>query len=188
MRMFTNYFDMGAAETKRRRRRNQIRAAIVVAVIGLAAFIVSGCGFQIRGADLGLPFQSVAVQGEGGVANEVRQIIASQRNIKMPQKPVEAQVVLMVMSQTLDRTIVAFSSAGRPREIQLRMRVMYRVTDGVAVELSPPQEINQTRDITVSESEALAMTSAESFMTDDLQRDIAQQLIRRLRAVKPASS
>jgi LPS-assembly lipoprotein len=64
------------------------------------------------------------------------------------------------------------------------MRVAYRITDGFGIELVAPQEIAQTRDISVSESEALAMTSAEDFMRNDMNRDIAQQLIRRLRAVK----
>ena len=91
------------------------------------------------------------------------------------------------MSQTTDRTVTAFSSAGRPRELQLRMRTTYRITDGFAVELSSPQEISLTRDVTVTESEALAQTSAEAFMQEDMQRDTAQQLIRRLRAIKPAA-
>jgi outer membrane lipopolysaccharide assembly protein LptE/RlpB len=33
----------------------------------------------------------------------------------------------------------------------------------------------------------LAQTSAEAFMQEDMQRDTAQQLIRRLRAIKPAA-
>jgi LPS-assembly lipoprotein len=188
MRMFTNYYDMGAEGAAKRRRRTWIRALIVAAVLGASAVLISGCGFQIRGADLKLPFQRIAVQGDGSVANEIRQALAGQPNLRIVQKSVDAQAVLIVMSQSVDRTIVAFSSAGRPREIQLRMRVMYRVTDGFAVELSPPQEISQTRDITVSESEALAMTSAETFMIDDMQRDLAQQLIRRLRAIRPAGN
>ena len=91
------------------------------------------------------------------------------------------------MSQTTDRTVVAFSGDGRPRELQLRIRTTYRVTDGFALELSSPQEISQTGNITVSESEALAQTGAEAFVQEEMQRDIAQQLIRRLRAIKPAA-
>ena len=71
--------------------------------------------------------------------------------------------------------------------IQLRMRVTYRITDGLAIELSSPQEISQTRDVSVTESEVLAQPAAEAFVREDMQRDIAQQLIRRLRAVKLSS-
>ena len=188
MRMFTNYYDMGAGATQRRHRRNWFRTILIAVTLGLVAVLASGCGFKIRGFDLGIPFKTVAIQGDGGVANEIRQMLYGQPKVKVVQKSVEAEAVLIVMSQALDRTVVAFSSSGRPREIQLRMRVSYRVTDGLAVELSSPQDLIQTRDITVSESEALAMTSAETFMIDDMQRDIAQQLIRRLRSVKPATN
>jgi LPS-assembly lipoprotein len=96
----------------------------------------------------------------------------------------EAEIVLIIVSEQVDRTVVAFSSAGRPRELQLRMRVVYRVTDRLGIELSPPQEIAQSRDISVSESEALAFARAEEFALNDMQRDIAQQIIPRLRTVR----
>lgn len=188
MRMFTNYYDMGAEGAAKRRRRTWFRALMIAAALGLAALLMSGCGFKIRGFDLGIPFKTVAIQGENGVANEIRQMLYGQPKVKIVLKPVEAEAVLVIMSQTVDRIVVAFSSSGRPREIQLRMRVSYRVTDGFAVELSSPQELMQTRDISVSESEALSVTTAENFMINDMQRDLAQQIIRRLRAVKPMAN
>lgn len=149
-----------------------------------AVLLLDGCGFKVRGFDLGLPFQRIAIEGGSGVANEVRQMIYGQPSVAVVQKPTDAQVVLIVMGQNVDRIVLAFSSAGRPREIQLRMRVMYRITDGFSIELVPPQEITLTRDISVSEAETLALPTTEAFMQNDMQRDIGQQLIRRLRAVK----
>ena len=151
---------------------------------GAASMALVGCGFKIRGFDLGLPFNTIAIQGEFEVAREVRQMIYGQPSIKIVPKPMDAQVVLIVMTQQLERIVTAFNAAGRPREIQLRMRVTYRITDGLAIELSSPQEISQTRDVSVTENEVLAQPAAEAFMREDMQRDIAQQLIRRLRAVK----
>jgi LPS-assembly lipoprotein len=186
MRMFTNYHNMGE-QAAGKPRRSWLRVLLVAAVLGLAGtalLSVSGCGFKVRGADLGLPFKTIAIQGNQEVTREVRRFLGSQPSVKLVEKPTEAEVVMIVTSQNLGRSVVAFSSTGRPREIQLRMRVAYRITDGFGVELTAPQDISQTRDISVSESEALAMTSAEDFMKNDMNRDIAQQLVRRLRAVK----
>lgn len=138
----------------------------------------------MRGQDLGLPFKTIAIEGSQGVATEVKQILQGQPGIKIVPKTVEAQVVLIIASQTLERTVVAFSAAGRPREIQLRLRVGYRVNDGYAVEIVGLQEISQTRDLSISDTEVLAIGGAEAFIIDDMQKDIAQQLVRRLRAVK----
>jgi LPS-assembly lipoprotein len=157
-------------------------------VMAVAMVLVTGCGFQVRGYDLGLPFSAIAVQSNASVGEEVRQIISTQSSILLVNDPAKAQVVLHVIAESLDRSVVAFSSAGRPREIQLRLRVLYRVTDNLAIELSPQQEIAQSRDISVSESEILAVRSAEDFVVNDMRRDIAQQIVRRLRAVRlPAS-
>lgn len=171
------------------------------------ALLLSGCGFALRGYDHpNLPFNRVMIVAGSEIAGtrlqdqvakgsdlrnnvsiveELRYLVLSQPGVEIVEKAPEAQVVLQVISQRLERTVVAFSSAGRPREIELRMRVMFRVTDGFSVELSTVQEIMQTRNISVSESETLAITSAEDFMRTDMQRDIARQIIRRLRAVKP---
>lgn len=186
MRMFTNYQNMGG-QAAGSRLHKWLRLFFVTAVLGIAGTALlnlSGCGFQVRGFDLGLPFKKIAIQGSQELAREVHRLIGSQPGISIPEKPSEAEVVLIVSSQQVERSVVAFSSAGRPREIQLRMRVTFRITDGYGVELTAPQEISQTRDISVSESEALAMTSAEDFMRNDMTRDIAQQVIRRLRALK----
>jgi LPS-assembly lipoprotein len=160
------------------------RRLLLTSLMAAPAVLLSGCGFNMRGYDLGLNFSTMALQGNVAIGQELRQILAAHPEVRVVGKPIEAQVVLVLMNQTFDRTIVAFSSAGRPREIQIRMRVWYRITDGYGAELKPPDDISQTRDITVSETETLALTSAENFMRDDMQRDIARQLLRRLRALR----
>lgn len=166
----------------------RLRAFLLLPLTSLLMVLLTGCGFQVRGYDLGLPFSAIAVESNSTVGDEVRQIIATQSSILLVQDPAKAQVVLHVIAESLDRSVVAFSSAGRPREIQLRLRVLYRVTDNLAIELSPQQEIAQSRDISVSESEILAVRSAEDFVVNDMKRDIAQQIVRRLRAVRLPTS
>lgn len=157
---------------------------LAISAAAVCALLVSGCGFTLRGQDLGLPFKSIVVEGSQGTASEVLQILRNKPGLTISSKRLDAQVVLTVISQQVDRTVVAFSAAGRPREIQLRMRVAYRVNDGFGSEISSPLEITQTRDLSINEAEFLAIGSAEAFMIEDMQRDIAQQLVRRLRAVR----
>ena len=155
-----------------------------ISAIAALTLLVSGCGFALRGQSLGLPFKSILVEGSQGTASEVLQILRNKPGLTISSKRLEAQVVLTVISQQVDRTVVAFSAAGRPREIQLRMRVAYRINDGFGVELSGAQEIAQLRELSINEAELLAIGGAENLMIEDMQRDIAQQLVRRLRAVR----
>jgi LPS-assembly lipoprotein len=157
---------------------------LTVFLLSGALLALSGCGFKIRSADIGLPFQTIAVEGNEKTAQELRFMLNNQPGVDLVEKSTNPQVVVQVVSEDLRRTVVTFNSAGRPREIELRLTVIYRVVDSLGVELTAPQEIVQARDISVNESEALAFSGAEDFMLTDMQSDIAYQLLRRLRSVK----
>jgi LPS-assembly lipoprotein len=158
---------------------------ILTALLALTLVGLSGCGFKMRGADLGLSFDRVMIVGTTNVAKELRARLKESPQVQVVTESAQAQVILTVLSENIERAVVSFSAAGRPREIQMRMRIVYRVTDRFLVTLSPPQEISQTRDISVNENEALAMANAEAFMQQDMERDLTEQLIRRLRAIRP---
>ncbi len=164
-------------------RRTAARTAFL-ALFGLAVLGLSGCGFKMRGADLGLTFERVMITGNSNVARELSTRLKESPQVQVVTDAAQSQVILTVMAENIERTVVSFSAAGRPREIQMRMRIVYRVTDRFLVTLSPPQEISQTRDISVNENEALAMANAEAFMQRDMERDLTEQLIRRLRAIR----
>jgi LPS-assembly lipoprotein len=91
------------------------------------------------------------------------------------------------MTQATERSIVAFNASGRPREILLRMRVTFRVADHTGIELVPQTEVTQIRDLSINEAEILANPISESALNDDMQKDIAWQILRRLRSVKLSS-
>jgi LPS-assembly lipoprotein len=174
--------------TQIKRPANSMRPAFLQAVtvflLSAALLALSGCGFKIQGANINLPFQTVAIEGNGNSAEQLRYLLNVQPGVDLVEKSMKPQVVVQVLSEDLRRTVVTFNSAGRPREIELRLIVNYRVIDSLGVELSPPQEVTQSRDVSVNESEALAFSGAEDFMVADMQRDIAYQLLRRLRSVK----
>jgi LPS-assembly lipoprotein len=79
---------------------------------------------------------------------------------------------------------VGVSSTGQVREFQLRIRVKFRVRTPQGNELVPEAEILQQRDISFTESAALAKEAEEGLLYRDMQSDIVQQLMRRLAAVK----
>lgn len=163
---------------------NLRRNTAIALVLGLTVALVTGCGFTMRSKEIPFPFKSILIQGDGQVAKEVRQIMLDQPAVKVADKAMQGEVILNVMTERMERNVVAFNSAGRPREIQLRMRVTYRVTDRYTVELSPAREISQTRNVSVTESETLAINTAEDAMRKEMQRDISEQIVRRLRTVK----
>lgn len=64
------------------------------------------------------------------------------------------------------------------------MRVSYRITDQFGVQISEQTEIFQTRELTINEAEILSAPLSEGSLVEDMQKDIAWQILRRLRSVK----
>jgi LPS-assembly lipoprotein len=103
-----------------------------------------------------------------------------------PELPLTtAQVVVSVPAELREKTVVGVNTSGQVREFQLRIRLRFSVTTPLGKEIFPETEILQQRDISYNESAALAKEAEEALLYRDMQSDIAQQLMRRLAAIKP---
>ena len=73
--------------------------------------------------------------------------------------------------------------SGSPREYELRYRVRFRVVDPKGVTILRPTEILLRRYITTTDVEVLAEELEEEFLYRSMQRDMVQQILRRLAAI-----
>ena len=148
---------------------------------------VAGCGFALRTApnfafkSLFSPFAESSLLGtelkrsleSGGkvrVISDVRQID-------------QADVVLEVLQDQREKTVVAVNASGQVREFQLRIRFQFRLRGAKGKELIPTTEILQQRDISFNESAVLAKETEEGLLYREMQSDIIQQIMRRLATV-----
>lgn len=150
----------------------------------LAVWVLSGCGFQLRGAYT-LPYQSIYVASGDSVvgAGLKRQIRASGGTVD--DKADEAQASFLTTGEWRDTIILSLSGSGRVREKRLRYRYAYRVTDDKGRDLLPQSYVELTRDVTYSDSATLAKTQEEELLWRDMETDLVQQLMRRLVTAKP---
>ncbi len=149
---------------------------------------LSACGFALRKAPnfafktlfsplaessaLGVELKrSLESGGKVMVLTDVRQIN-------------EADVVLDVLAEQREKTVVGLNAAGQVREFQLRIRFKFRLRTPQGKELIPESEILQQRDISFNESAVLAKEAEEGLLYRDMQSDIVQQIMRRLAAVQ----
>ena len=160
-------------------RRRPVLAAV-------AALALSGCGFRLRGSQ-SYVFERIAVlpQPGGPLTIELRRNLAASVRVLAEDEPLtQAQVVLDLLQEQREKTVVGVNASGQVREFQLRIRVRYRVRTPQGKELTPEIEIVQKRDISFNESAVLAKEAEEVLLYRDMQSDIVQQLLRRLAAVK----
>jgi LPS-assembly lipoprotein len=150
----------------------------------LAAVLLSGCGFQLRGADQ-LPFSRIALEGfapRSPLADELRRTLSY--SAEVVASPAQAQVVLHALTDRRERSVVASTTAAQVRDLQLRVRLEFRLTTPGGRELIPPTELLLTRDMSYSETLALAKEYEEAQLLRAMQSDIVAQLMRRLARVK----
>jgi LPS-assembly lipoprotein len=167
------------------------RSAVVL--LGLASLVslgLGGCGFKLRGSQ-NFAFSTIAIMPNpgGAIAIELRRSFGSAVHVLAPDEPLnKAQVVLDILQEQREKTVVGVNSSGQVREFQLRIRVKFRVRNREGQELLPDSEILQQRDISFNESAVLAKEAEEGLLYRDMQTDIVQQLMRRLAAVSHAAS
>ena len=114
--------------------------------------------------------RSLASGGNVRVISDVRQID-------------QADVILDVLKEQREKTVVAVNASGQVREFQLRIRFSFKLRNAQGKELIPTTEIVQQRDISFNESAVLAKESEEGLLYREMQNDIVQQIMRRLAAV-----
>jgi LPS-assembly lipoprotein len=93
-------------------------------------------------------------------------------------------VILDVLSDQREKTVVGVNTSGQVREFQLRIRFKFKLRTKEGKELIPDTELLQQRDISFNESGALAKEAEEAILYRSMQSDIVQQTLRRLASVK----
>ena len=168
------------------KRRSALTLISLTGLASLAGLVMGGCGFKLRGSQ-NFSFSTLAVMPNpgGALAVELRRSLGDSVRVLAPDEPLDkAQVVLDILQEQREKTVVGVSSSGQVREFQLRIRVKFRVRTPQGKELVPDSEILQKREISFNESAVLAKEFEEVLLYRDMQTDIVQQLMRRLASVK----
>ena len=158
-------------------------------LILVVLFLLTACGFQLRGQISSLPFKSMYVSAPEGhtIGLDLERAVATSSTTKVTTNAVEAEAVLEVVSAIHDRIIVSLSDGGRVRDFNLIYRVVYRLVDKQGIEIIPNTEVAITRVLPFLDAQILAKEAEERLLQKDMQADAIQQIIWRLSAIKMPS-
>ena len=161
---------------------------LMLSLAGAGVLLTAGCGFRLRGTP-NFAFKSIYVNAPAGsgLGDDLRRALTANsalRVISNPQQMLEADVILDVLTDQREKTVLGTSSAGQVREFQLRMLFSFRLRTPQDRELMELTELQQQRDISYNESAALAKENEEALLYRDMQSDLVQQIMRRLSSVR----
>lgn len=158
----------------------------------LAAAPLAACGFRLRGAP-NFAFRSIYVQAPPAspLARELRRTLQGAGGeltvFTGPTELTRAEAILDLLMEQQERVVVGLNAAGQVRELQLRLRVRFRLRGQQGQEWIGETELLQQRDISYNESVALSKEGEEALLLRNMQTDLVQQLMRRLAAVKTSA-
>ena len=144
---------------------------------------LSGCGFDLR-QPARVSFGSIALIGfarRSPLAEELKRQL--QKQIPVLDAPDKAEVVLQALDDVREKSVVASTAAAQVRELQLRLKFNFRARTPGGRELIPRAELLVQRDLSYSETAALAKELEENELFREMQSDIVAQVLRRLAAV-----
>lgn len=162
------------------------RGLVVALVLTSALGLLAGCGFQLRNSQE-FSFNTIALSPAPGsaIAVDLVRYLGDKVVPEVSKAGSPApQAVLDIVQEQREKTVVAVNASGQVREMQLQIRLKFRVRTPQGDPLIATTEITQQRDITFNETSALAKEAEEVLLYRDMQNDIVQQMLRRLAAIK----
>lgn len=166
-----------------RPRRGARRRGLLALGLAATAALLAGCGFQRRQTPP-LRFRSIALLGFAP-RSPMRAELAAQLapQVRLLDEASGAELRLQALEDVVERSVVAITAAAQVRELQLRVRLVFSVSDAAGRELIPRAELMLMRDLSTSETAALAKEREEAELLQALRADIAAQVLRRLAAL-----
>jgi LPS-assembly lipoprotein len=154
---------------------------------------LAGCGFRLRGSGVALAFQSLELRGSGNIelVQEIQDNlrasgvhIVEHQPAAQGRTPTQPDVILTLLQDQRDRVVVGTAVAGQVRELQLRHTVRFHLRTPKGKELIEEATIQQVRELSYSETQALAKEAEEALLFDDMRSGVVRQIMTRLAAVR----
>jgi LPS-assembly lipoprotein len=161
-----------------------VRAASFCLVL-LAAGVMSGCGFQLRGdvelsASMHAPYLE-ATDHYTPFYGELEQALVGAGASLSPSSQ-SASAVVHIHSDKTGRNVLTISARNTPQEYEVFYSVEYSVS-AAGAEILPRQKLTLTRDYAYDDTALLAKQHEEDDIRASLARDMASLVARRLAAL-----
>jgi LPS-assembly lipoprotein len=149
-----------------------------LAVLGL----LCGCGFHLQGhtplpAVVKTPYVE-APDRQSDFVQYLRHALLS-NGAHLMQERDKASAVVSIIKDSVARRVLSVSALNQPNEYEVTYTVRFAVTAGDK-ELLPAQDVSATRTFSFDERLLLARDHEEAILRQDMARDLADMVMRRL--------
>ena len=155
----------------------------------VVALVIAGCGFHLR-KEVNLPASMKKVHIQiGDPASPLAKDLAKalpRSGTEVVDTVAPGVAVMNISANTFSTDVLSVGGNARATEYSLRYHVEFEVQDAAGTALLPKQTIELSRDFTFDASQALGVAAEVDLLTQELQRDMTQTILRRLEAIANA--
>jgi LPS-assembly lipoprotein len=145
---------------------------------------LSSCGFQLR-QPAPITFKTMFISGNSTISTPLRKALTEQ-GIKLVESAEDAELQLELLKEENEQRILSLSGTGVVREYELYYRVQYRTKIAGEPTWGLPLVMEGRRDYTYNDANLLAKQTEQKLLTDSMQTDVLNGILRRLSALKKA--
>lgn len=150
----------------------------------LSFILLTACGWHLRG-NLTLPqgLNRVYLDDEADgepLLNAVEELLTA-NDVEIAKNPAAAQLTIRLLSYDEERRVVAVGGNTLVTEYELVDRGSFSVADGQGQVLLPASDLSVVRSYQFDRNNVLGMEQEERLIQEEMRRELAQQIIRRLR-------
>ncbi len=159
--------------------------------------VVSGCGFQLRGAlDISPDVSPLYLQQNSvfELAREIKKLLATNK-IALAENPTQANSQLVLLNESKQNRVLSVDGNGRAREYSLTYTVNFTITiskpgkQAEDVQADPTQEtVSLSRTLLFDPDAVLAIANETEILYRDMRRNAARSILLKLQARSPKSS
>lgn len=149
----------------------------------LLSAVLSGCGFELRGAAILPPeLGKLHVSADQVLRNDVAIFLEGSNTQLVSARP-EANVILTMSALRSDRRVLSVDpSTGHEREFELSYSLDVVATGPQGRIMIKPQTLSVQRDYVFDQSALIGSGQEEAVLRNEMRRDLVQQVLYRLRA------
>jgi LPS-assembly lipoprotein len=160
-----------------------------IALCAAAVLALAGCGFHLR-KEASLPASMKKVHIQIGdptspLAKELAKALP-RSGTEVVAEPGPDVAIMNISANAFSTDVLSVSGGARANEYSLRYHVEFEVLNAAGTAMLPKQVIELSRDFTFDASQALGVAAEVDLLTQELQRDMTQTILRRLEAIANA--
>lgn len=150
---------------------------------------LTACGFKLRGlADVPIWLNNIAVMSDVPDTSQLIPALKEQlknNGILIADNPTTASYWLVILDIQKSEQVFGVAASATPRQYQLTWVMDFELRSRQGRVIQNPVRVSVTRTLTINENRILGSNAETRLTVEEMQKDLAMQMINRLAAFKP---